>query len=487
MAPTARGETNFVEKSVVKVFSTVRYPDPYEPWSKRSAIDETGSGVVISAHRILSNAHLVLYASQIQIQANQSGDKLAATVEAVAPGIDLAVLKVDDATFFDSHPPIVMATNLPEIKDTVMAYGYPEGGATLSITKGIVSRVEFSRYSTSVSGLRLQVDAPINPGNSGGPAMAGDKMVGLTYSTLSAAQGIGYVIPNEEIQLFLDDIADGHYDGKPAMRDVFQTLENASLRSFLEVPKDVSGVVVYEPDSDDPAYPLRRWDVITKIGDQIIDDQGMVAISGGPRLSFLYFVQKVASHGTIPLTLFRKGHETKIELPVSAKDPRLIPSLDGEYPSYFIYGPLAFSTATRSFVDGLIGGTNGQRYTAWLSAEGSPLLSRSWDKPAFEGEGLVVVTSPFFPHALARGYSNPVGEVVKFVDGVRIKNLANLVEVLRDSKEAFTTFEFVNRYGERLVFPRKEIIAATDEILTDNGIRSQGSPDTMAIWNAVKK
>jgi hypothetical protein len=35
-----------------------------------------------------------------------------------------------------------------------------------------------------------------------------------------------------------------------------------------------------------------------------------------------------------------------------------------------------------------------------------------------------------------------------------------------------------------MVFPRAEMLAATDGILTDNGIRSQGSPDTMAIWNA---
>jgi len=28
------------------------------------------------------------------------------------------------------------------------------------------------------------------------------------------------------------------------------------------------------------------------------------------------------------------------------------------------------------------------------------------------------------------------------------------------------------------------MLAATDDILTDNGIRSQGSPDILAIWNA---
>src|SRR5205807_356012 len=114
------------------------------------------------------NAHVVEYASQVQIQASQAGDKISAAVEMAAPGIDLAVLKLDDETFFDTHPPLARARILPGIKDAVMAYGFPEGGTSLSITKGIVSRIEFTRYNYSVSGLRIQIDAAINPGNSGG-------------------------------------------------------------------------------------------------------------------------------------------------------------------------------------------------------------------------------------------------------------------------------------------------------------------------------
>ena len=58
------------------------------------------------------------------------------------------------------------------------------------------------------------------------------------------------------------------------------------------------------------------------------------------------------------------------------------------------------------------------------------------------------------------------------------------LEVLRDSKDKFITIEFAGRDGETMVFPRAEMLAATDGILTDNGIRSRGSPDIMAVWNA---
>ncbi|MEA3149179.1 MAG: hypothetical protein QOD56_118, partial [Gammaproteobacteria bacterium] len=88
----AAGPPN-IESSVVKVFSTMRYPDPFKPWTKQAPAEASGSGVVIEGGRILTNAHVVLYASQVQVQASAAGDKVAATVVAVAPGIDLAVLQ----------------------------------------------------------------------------------------------------------------------------------------------------------------------------------------------------------------------------------------------------------------------------------------------------------------------------------------------------------------------------------------------------------
>ena len=91
--------------------------------------------------------------------------------------------------------PLARASALPQIKDAVLAYGFPTGGTSLSITKGIVSRIEFVPYNYPTSGLRIQIDAAINPGNSGGPAIAGDKMIGLAFSRLGDAQNIGYIIP----------------------------------------------------------------------------------------------------------------------------------------------------------------------------------------------------------------------------------------------------------------------------------------------------
>ena len=475
-------KSNAIENAVVKVFSTMRYPDPYKPWTKQAPSEATGTGVIIEGRRILTNAHVVLYASQVQVQANQAGDKISATVESIAQGIDLAVLKLDDESFFDMRPPLARANTLPEIKDAVLAYGYPTGGTSLSITKGIVSRFEFANYNLTVSGLRIQIDAAINPGNSGGPAIAGDKMIGLAFSHLGGAQNIGYIIPNEEIELFLQDIADGKYDGKPAMFDELQTLENPALRTFLKLGRTVEGMIVHEPYRTDPGYPLKEWDVITRIGDTPVDDQGKIKIGGTLTINFQYLIQKVAKNGKVPLTIVRMGKEMAIELPVAADRPMLIPDLHGAYPSYFVYGPLVFSGATAQFVSGIAG--SNANVANLLSTVANPLMTRRGDQPAFDGEQLVVVSSPFFPHKLSQGYDRPIAHVVKTVNGTAIRHLNHLVEVLRDTTEPFVTFEFEGRNMETLVFNRREMLTATEEILTDNGVRAQGSADTLAIWNA---
>jgi S1-C subfamily serine protease len=469
-----------LENSVVKIFSTMRYPDPFKPWAKQAPSEATASGVVIEGKRILTNAHAVLYASQVQVQANAAGDKLPATVVAIAPGIDLAVLQLDDPSFFDSHPPVARASKLPQIKDPVLAYGFPTGGSSLSITKGIVSRIEFVPYSYPVSGLRIQIDAAINPGNSGGPAIAGDKMIGLAFSRLGGdTQNIGYIIPNEEVDLFLKDIADGHYHGKPAMYDDLQTLENPALRDFLKLDKNVEGMVVHRPDKTDASYPLKEWDVITRVGDTPIDNQGMVKIDKDLRVQFAYMIQRVAKDGKLPLTVVREGKPLKIELPVSPNRPTLIPDLHGEYPSYFVYGPMVFSRATRQFLAAFENNANLLRALGFVK---SPLITRALDPPSDDLEELVIISSPFFPHKLANGYGNSTGAVVYSINGTPIKSLKHLVTLLRDLKDPFVTIEFFTRGGEALVFARTAITAATDEILTDNGVRAQGSADMMEVW-----
>lgn len=169
----------------------------------------------------------------------------------------------------------------------------------------------------------------------------------------------------------------------------------------------------------------------------------------------------------------RAGKSQNIRLPVPDHRPLLIDFLAGAYPSYFIYGPLVLSRASLESL---------QLLRSRAGALGNPLIARLGDPPDAGHDDLVLIPSPLFPHALSKGYSNPAGQIVKAVNGTPVKSLAQLVALLRDLKDEFITIDFDNQLGEALVFPRAQTVAATEEILTDNGVRAQGSPDMMKIW-----
>jgi len=481
-----------VRKSVVKIHSTLRRADPFRPWTKASQQDATGSGVVIAGKRILTNAHVVNHASQIFIQPDKSSDKLPATVESIAPGIDLAILKLEDASFFENHPPLPINPKLPALQQTVFAYGYPEGGSELSITRGIVSRVEYAEYYLKAEGLRIQVDAAINPGNSGGPAVAEGQLIGIVFSKLQKSDNIGYIIPMEEIDLFLNDVRDSRYDGKPVLDIEVQYLENEALRSKLKLDKRTTGILVRKVHRHDPPYPLQVGDVITRIGNHDIDNSGKVHVEADRLIKFEYLIQRLTHDNRLPLVIRRDGREIKLDLPVSPITDQLFYALAEKLPSYFIFGPLVFTEVTDDYVlymtayaGPMESGSNSGGFLSMIYS-GNPIYTRYGDRPAFPGERIVIVAHPMFTHKIGKGYNDPYTDAVADVNGVRIRNLKHLVEVLRSATGEFIEFTFQGQATDAIVFNRKEALDATEQILNDNGIRQQYSPDIAPIWSQKK-
>jgi len=235
------------------------------------------------------------------------------------------------------------------------------------------------------------------------------------------------------------------------------------------MPADVTGVIITKPYSDDKDYPLRKWDVVTHVGSHTIDNQGYVDVREGLRLRFLYYVARLAKDGKIDLKIRRDGEEKEVSVPVAPRREMVMPTLQDGYPDYFIYGPLVFEAATQEYVRALGGNGIGA-----LLALQSPLLSRLYSKPKEEGEQIVVIATRMFPHPSIKGYDNrPLGVIEKLNDKP-VKNLKSLAEMLRDSKDDYLRFDMADR-SESLVFKRSEMEAATEEILSNEGIRYQAS------------
>jgi S1-C subfamily serine protease len=470
-----------VSNSLVKLHVTQRSPDFVRPWTKANPAKASGSGVIVEGNRILTNAHVVMHASQVFVQANQTTEKVTGEVLFVAPDIDLALVTVKDKSFFKDHRPLPLADALPNIKDTVNVYGYPEGGEQLSITAGIVSRIEYARLSYDGAALRIQVDAALNPGNSGGPAIVKGKIAGLVFSKVSEADNIGYLIAAEEIARFLKDVSDGRYDGKPAMQSAwFQTTENEALRTRLALKKEDGGLMVRDLRVPKDDCPLRRWDVITAIGDHPVDQQGDIKIREDLRVNFAYLIPNVVSDGKVPLKIIRDGKPLELQVPVAAKAKLLVPYLGNDYPRYFIHGPMIFTPMTQELASKIIGPAE-----MYMRYYGNPVLSRQYDQQAYPGEELVVLGYRLFPHEVSKGYDTESFALVQEINGKKVKSLAHLVELIRDAEGEYLTLTLCGRY-ELLVFHRQELFDVTEEILADEGIRNQFSDDLKDVWEGKK-
>ena len=469
-----------IRNSVVKVLTTQRLPDMFRPWAKQSPRDVFATGVIIEGNRILTNAHAVAFAGQVYIQAYQSAEKIYARVIAEAPGVDLALLEIDDESFFKEHPPLSFESLLPKAKDTVNVYGYPVGGKELSVTEGIVSRIEFSGMRYGVLSLQIQIDAALNPGNSGGPAIAGSKIIGLVSSKMKEAENVGYLIPVEEVDMFLKDISDGSYEGKPALALLevsFQTVENDALRNRLGLKKGTSGIMVNRIHNLNKDFPLKAWDLITHLGSYDVDSEGHVRVHDNLRLPVHYLIPHLVQDGKIKMTIIRKEKPLTVLVPVSSDSQRLVRFDNNTYPRYFIYGPLVFSPVTHLFINAIK-----PRFQQYLMSIGSPIITRRTDLAAFEGEEMVAIASPMFPHRITKGYDSRNLGVISHVNDVAIKNLVHLARTLHDMKDEYVTFRFAGWASETLVFQRQEIQSATEHILADNGIRHQCSQDLRDLW-----
>ena len=396
------------------------------------------------------------------------------------------MLKLDNESAFDEHPALAVSSKLPDLQQAVFAYGYPQGGSELSITRGIVSRIEFADFYLGVQGLRIQIDAAINPGNSGGPVVADGKMIGIAFSKLDKSDNIGYIISAEEIATFLKDIEDGRYDGKPYLPIEIQKLESETLRERHHLDKKTGGVLLRKIHRPEASFPLAVDDILTKIGSNSIDKIGMVRIEGDRAYKFQYLVQRLAQKGRLPVTVLRKGVETKLDVPVDSDPRRLFRDLDEETSSYFIFGPLVFAEVSEEYVRSMASYVDKERGSLAMIYTGNPAFTRYGDDPHFAGERIVIIPSPMFSHKIGRGFDDPYTQAVSEVNGVRIRNLKHLVEVLRDAPGHFVEITFSGRFTDKMVFNRKEALAATDEILNDNGIRQQCSADMSKVWDIFK-
>ena len=472
LVPVSALASSDARESIVKIYTVHNYPDYYNPWSMRGPRQSTGSGCVIDGKRILTNGHVVGNQTYIQVRRYGESKRYTAKVLRVSHDADLALLVVEDESFFDGIPALKFG-ELSEPQDKVSVYGFPLGGDTLSITEGIVSRVEHQNYAhSSCYFLAGQIDAAINPGNSGGPVIMNDQIVGGVMQSIRQADNIGYMVPIPIIQHFMTDIEDGQYDGFPSLGVVLQEMENPDLKAKYNLPENRTGMLITRVLVNSPAENLLEvGDVLLELDGHAVADDGTVEFRPQHRTAVSYFVQEHQVGESMVVTVLRDGEDKKVDITLkrSLREDWLIPQEEYDVlPRYYVYGGVVFCPLTKN----LLQAWGGNWYNV-APKNFVAMLSANYAEHPDEEKVLVLKV---LADDVNIGYHSIAYWLVEKVNGEKIKNLKELVRIVEDeSNDSYVVLK--NKYGQQIVLDRKKVMERQQSILDLYRIRQDRSED----------
>ena len=464
--------TRELQRSVVKVLTVSDSPDYDQPWQTQGAVSSNGSGSIVSTKhglRVLTNAHVVENQVFVEVRRYGKSRKFVAEVEGVGHVCDLALLTVENEDFFDGTVPIELG-ELPSLGNNVSVYGYPIGGDRLSITKGVVSRIEMFPYAQSQrSLLAVQVDAAINSGNSGGPVIRDGKICGVAFQSLDDGEAINYMIAAPVVRHFLQDMEDGTFDGFPDLGIVTQKLESAALRRSVGLPdKQHGGVLVAGVTYEGSAWNvLKRGDVVLEIDGVKVAADGSVRFRKGERIDYAHIVASRHVGETVALKYWRGGE--CLEGIVKLRPPQFLVPEDryDVKPTYYLFGGLLFVPLTRDYLK-----TWG---SDWYHSAPNELLSIYESGIRTRGRKEVVVLQKVLADRVNQGYHALESKVVERVDGKKISCLRELVDRVESGDGEFVSFDTAD--GRRVVVDRALVAKRKRTIMRRFGVPADRSED----------
>jgi len=499
-------------RNVVMVEVTSQTWDYRLPWNPGTVSSARGAGFVIEGKRILTNAHVISGARNITVQREADPRKYPGKVLYVAHDCDLALVEIEDPEFFKGTTELPLG-NIPELESVVSVYGFPIGGDRLSVTRGVVSRIDYNSYTHSgrESHLAIQIDAAINPGNSGGPVMQDDKVVGVAFQGFrgDVAQNVGYMIPTPVIRRFLKDVKDGHYDHYVDIAIRWMTLENHAMRKYLKRPDDGLGVVVTDIFSEGSSDGvLKNGDVLLSIDGHPIESDGSVRLEGQP-VQMEEIVERKFAGDTVSLEVWRKEKLEKLSLTLRPAEMfSMYENIYEEAPRYVLYGGLVFQPLTANLMAVLMGSAD-LRLRQTYSMFGQDQLYRETPEPVVltsilpdplnvylrgsadlrlrqtysmfgqdqlyrETPEPVVLTS-ILPDPLNVYLRGLAGQVVREINGRKIRTLADVLPALEAGKVRTVIFFLGDQ--RPAVLKNREVDKATPRLMAQYGIAEVSRTD----------
>lgn len=451
-----------IYKSVVRIEVATQVADYRTPWNSGRFGGGTGSGFMIGPNQFLTNAHVVSNAHRILVTKRGSAEKHPARVVHVAHDCDLALVEVENETAFEGLKYLEFG-EVPVLESQVRVIGYPVGGDRISVTRGVVSRIDFRPYAHSRidSHLVVQIDAAINPGNSGGPVLQEGKVVGVAFQGLRQADNTGYMIPTPVINRFLKDVGDGKYDWYVDLGVTEFPLFNPAMRKALNVPDNGLGVMVASVMPTGPCDGLLEpGDVLLSIDENPIDNAGNIVVEG-EKVVLHEVVERKFAGDQVELEFLRAGEKMNLTITLAAfPHSRIYAVRYGERPRFVFFAGLVFQPLDFNL------------YSAhqFTSPRVRKIFQNYVRDAIFKDREDVVVLTRVESDRLTSFITGFTGTVVDEINGTKVKTLQHAYDLLyaKDQPE-FITIK-CNGVARPIVIPSAEVESANKRIMRQNGI-----------------
>lgn len=451
-----------VYHSVLRVEVATQVPDYETPWNAGRFSSCIGTAFIIGKNRILTNAHVVSNARRVLITVHGSPVKYPAKVDFIAHDCDLALLSVKDFKDFEAFPAFELG-EVPSLESQVRVIGYPIGGERISVTRGVVSRIDFQPYSHSRadSHLAVQIDAAINPGNSGGPVVQDGKVVGVAFQGLRQADNTGYMIPTPVIRRFLKDVEDGRYDQYVDLGITEFALHNPAMRQALGLAGDGQGVLVTNvaPTSSSDGF-LKPGDVLTSLDGLPVDSAGMVTIAG-ENMNLNEVVERKFAGDKVDVRFSRNGVSSKVDIPLKPLPWSRMYAIQYEQkPRYMVFAGLVFQPLdTNLFASAKFDDVTLRR-----------LYSDYVPKGLFQKHKDIVVLTRVESDPVTSQLGDFAGFAVHKINGVEVSSLQQAYDLLHP--QVIPEFFMIELFDANrpLVIPSGKVAAANQRVAKNYGI-----------------
>jgi hypothetical protein len=324
----------------------------------------------------------------------------------------------------------------PKLNDTVRFWQFNSDGLPITTEGKLLATESANPFTNGDPFILYNIKSSVTPlqGGAGNPIMNEEgKLIGLSCFITPESQKV-QAITQTMLDHYLKQVKTGNYIGFPADGIEIADLNDPVFRKYLGLSEEGGGIYLSKVPENCSFYSagLRTGDVVESINGHAIDNKGLIKDPSLGPISFNYFLRDTAAPGDVVKVEVRRKQADGSSKPMTFDvtldrqfmDKDIINPTPFIEPRYRIYGGLVFIPLSGALIDELSKITKNQLPTELLNA------IKHKDEFRKNGVDEIIVYLTAMPTPATLGYAQLAPSIVEKIDGVPVKGLSHLNELL---------------------------------------------------------